>query len=410
MATRLAALNKQFSHVPMAPTDPILGLTQGFKADKNPKKVNLGVGAYRDNNGKPYVFPVVRRAEAAIVADTTLDKEYLPIDGLAEFRKGAQGVLFGWDSPLVGASHVASVQTLSGTGALRVLGEFLAKFRPGALYVSNPTWGNHNQVFASAGVPVRQYRYFDKKTKGLDIRGMIADLDNAQPGSAVLLHTCAHNPTGVDPTEAQWQQIADVCKRRQLYPFFDTAYQGFTSGSLDKDAYGLRLFLAQGFELCIAQSFAKIMGLYGERTGALHFVCADDKEAARVLSQVKIIVRCNYSSPPKHGARIAAAILNTPELRQQWLDELVVVCKRMNDMRAALRAAIEAKGVKGDWSHITTQIGMFSFTGLTVKQSEAMVKKHSIYMTKNGRISVCGVTTKNVDHIAESIKDVVNNH
>ena len=244
MASRLAALNAQFTHVPMAPTDPILGLTQGFKADKNPKKVNLGVGAYRDNDGKPYVFPVVRKAEAAIVADTTLDKEYLPIDGLAEFRKGAQGVLFGFDSPLVGDARVASVQTLSGTGALRVIAEFLAKFRPGALYVSNPTWGNHNQVFASAGVAVRQYRYFDKKTKGLDINVMIADLDAAQPGSCVLLHTCAHNPTGVDPTNAQWQQIADVCKRRQLYPFFDTAYQGFTSGSLDKDAYGLRLFLA----------------------------------------------------------------------------------------------------------------------------------------------------------------------
>ena len=302
------------------------------------------------------------------------------------------------------------MQTLSGTGALRVVAEFLAKYRPAALYVSNPTWGNHNQVFKSAGVDVRQYRYFDKKTKGLDISGMIADLDAAQPGSCVLLHTCAHNPTGVDPTDAQWQQIADVCKRRQLYPFFDTAYQGFTSGSLDKDAYGLRLFLSQGFEMVIAQSFAKIMGLYGERTGCLHFVCADKDAAARTLSQVKIIVRCNYSSPPKHGARIAAAILNQPALRQQWLDELVAVCKRMNDMRAALRGAIEKKGVKGDWSHITTQIGMFSFTGLTVKQSEAMVKQHSIYMTKNGRISVCGITTKNVDYIAESIKDVVNNH
>ena len=407
---RIAALNNQFAHVPMAPADPILSLTTGYKADKNPKKVNLGVGAYRDNDGKPYVFPVVRKAEQAIVADASLDKEYLPIDGLAEFRKGAQGVLFGWDSPLVGDARVSSVQTLSGTGALRVVAEFLAKYRPAALYVSNPTWGNHNQVFKSAGVDVRQYRYFDKKTKGLDISGMIADLDAAQPGSCVLLHTCAHNPTGVDPTDAQWQQIADVCKRRQLYPFFDTAYQGFTSGSLDKDAYGLRLFLSQGFEMVIAQSFAKIMGLYGERTGCLHFVCADKDAAARTLSQVKIIVRCNYSSPPKHGARIAAAILNQPALRQQWLDELVAVCKRMNDMRAALRGAIEKKGVKGDWSHITTQIGMFSFTGLTVKQSEAMVKQHSIYMTKNGRISVCGITTKNVDYIAESIKDVVNNH
>jgi len=225
----------------------------------------------------------------------------------------------------------------------------------------------------------------------------------------VLLHTCAHNPTGVDPTEAQWQQIADACKKNKLYPFFDTAYQGFTSGNLDKDAYGLRLFLSQGFEMVIAQSFAKTMGLYGERTGALHFVCHDKQTAAKVMSQVKICVRTNYSSPPLHGARIAAKILNDPALREQWLGELVVVCKRMNDMRAALRAALEKKGVKGDWSHITTQIGMFSFTGLTVKQSDAMVNKHSIYMTKNGRISVCGITTANVDYIADCMKNVVDN-
>ena len=197
-------MNNQFSHVPMAPADPILGLSAGFKADKNPKKVNLGVGAYRDNDGKTFVFPVVRQAEAAIVADMTLDKEYLPIDGLAEFRKGAQGVLFGWNSPLVGDARVASVQTLSGTGALRVVGEFLAKFKPAAMYVSNPTWGNHDKVFAAAGVNVRKYRYFDKKTKGLDIKGMLADLSAATPGSCVLLHTCAHNPTGVDPTAAEW--------------------------------------------------------------------------------------------------------------------------------------------------------------------------------------------------------------
>lgn len=410
MVSRLALLSKQFSHVPMAPADPILSLTTGFKADKNPKKVNLGVGAYRDNNGKPYVFPVVRKAEAAIVADNTLDKEYLPIQGLDDFNKGARGVLFGFDSPLVDDPRVVSLQTLSGTGALRVIAETLVKFKPGALYVSNPTWGNHNQVFKSTGLEVRQYRYFDKNTKGLDIRGMLEDLENAQPGSCVLLHTCAHNPTGVDPTKEQWRQIADVCERQRLYPFFDTAYQGFTSGSLDDDAWGLRLFLSRGFEMVIAQSFAKIMGLYGERTGALHFVTSDRATAGRLMSQVKIIIRCNYSSPPKHGARIASAILNNPQLRQQWLDELVVVCKRMNDMRTALRGSIERKGVKGDWSHITTQIGMFSFTGLTPAQSDAMVKKHSIYMTKNGRISVCGVTTKNVDYIADCIKDVTENH
>lgn len=239
---------------------------------------------------------------------------------------------------------------------------------------------------------------------------MLEDLGNATPGSVVLLHTCAHNPTGVDPTNEEWNKIAEVCKRNNLYPFFDTAYQGFTSGSLDTDAYGLRLFASMGFEMIIAQSFAKTMGLYGERTGAMHVICANEKSAATVMSQIKIIIRCNYSSPPKHGARIAAAILNNTANRTQWLGELVAVCKRMNDMRAALRSAIEKKGVKGDWSHITTQIGMFSFTGLTPKQSDAMVNKHSIYMTKNGRISICGITTKNVDYIADCIKDVTENY
>jgi len=350
---RLGVLNNQFAHVKQAPADPILSLTIGFKGDKDPRKVNLGVGAYRDNNGKPYVFPIVRKVEAEIVANKALDKEYLPIDGDQEFLKGARGVIFGWNSPDVTSGRVASSQTLSGTGALRVIAEMLVKFRPGALYVSKPTWGNHNQVFKSAGVDVREYRYFNPKNKGLDIEGMIADLEDAQTGSCVLLHTCAHNPTGVDPTKEQWHRIADVCKRKQLYPFFDTAYQGFTSGSLDEDAYGLRYFVSQGFEMVIAQSFAKTMGLYGERTGALHFVCADKPTAARVLSQMKIIIRCNYSSPPKHGARIAAAILNVPANRQQWLDELVAVCSRMNEMRSTLRAAIEKRGVKGDWSHIT---------------------------------------------------------
>ena len=403
---RIAALNNQFKHVPLAPADPILSLTQGYKADKNPNKVNLGVGAYRDNDGKPYVFPVVRKSEALLLQNNNPDKEYLPIDGFAPFKKGARGVIFGWDSPLVNDERVATLQSLSGTGALRVIAEFLKTFRPAPLYVSNPTWGNHNQVFSKAGLDVRQYRYFDKKTKGLDINGMIADLEAAPAGAAVLLHTCAHNPTGVDPTEAQWQQIADVCKRRQLYPFFDTAYQGFTSGSLDKDAYGLRLFLAQGFEMVIAQSFAKIMGLYGERTGAIHIVCDNKETAAKVMSQVKILIRCNYSSPPKHGAEIAARILNDPAMRQQWLYELIVVCKRMNDMRAALRSAIERLGVKGDWSHITTQIGMFSFTGLSPAQSKAMVEKHHVYMLENGRISMAGVTSKNVEYLASSMHEV----
>lgn len=253
------------------------------------------------------------------------------------------------------------------------------------------------------------YRYFDAKTKGLDINGMLEDLSKAQAGSVVLLHTCAHNPTGVDPTKEQWAMIAKVCKENKLFPFFDTAYQGFTSGDLNKDGYGLRFFLDQGFQMVIAQSFAKIMGLYGERTGGLHFVCNNKEDAGRVLSQIKIIVRSNYSSPPKHGARIAAMILNDTELRAQWFTELVAVTNRITEMRLALKAELDKQAVKGNWDHIVNQIGMFSFTGLTLKQSDAMVKKHHIYMTKNGRISVCGLTTKNVAYVAACIKDVVDN-
>jgi len=224
MVERLAVLNNQFKHVTMAPADPILSLTTGYKNDKNPNKVNLGVGAYRDNDGKPYVFPVVRKVEAEIVADHSLDKEYLPIEGLADFNKAAKGVMFGFDSPAVSDPRIISLQTLSGTGALRIIADFLNKFKPAALYVSNPTWGNHNQVFAAAGLDVRQYRYFKPSTRGLDLEGMLADLDAAPAGSAVLLHACAHNPTGVDPTPEQWHMIAEVCKKRQLYPFFDSAY------------------------------------------------------------------------------------------------------------------------------------------------------------------------------------------
>jgi len=220
--------------------------------------------------------------------------------------------------------------------------------------MSKPTWGNHKAVFTAAGVETRDYRYFKPATKGLDIDGMLEDLAMIPEGSSVLLHTCAHNPTGVDPTQDQWKAIFEVCKKNKLYPFFDTAYHGFTSGSLDADAFGLRYFVDNGMEMIISQSFAKVMGLYGERTGALHVVCADKKTAGAVMSQIKILIRTNYSSPPKHGGRIAALILNKPELRAEWLNELTVVCKRMNDMRAALRKETEALGTKGDWSHITT--------------------------------------------------------
>jgi aspartate/tyrosine/aromatic aminotransferase len=394
----------------MAPADPILSLTTNFKNDKDPRKVNLGVGAYRDNNGKPYVFPIVKKVENEVVADTLLDKEYAPIDGLPEFNHGSRGVLFGWDHPDVTSGRVASAQSLSGTGALKILADYLYKFRIAPIYVSKPTWANHQQIFKAAGLEVRDYTYYDPKTKGLDINGLLKDLENAQPGSIILLHTCAHNPTGVDPTPEQWHQIAKVMKENDLFPFFDTAYQGFASGDLEKDGYGLRYFIKEGFNMVIAQSFAKTMGLYGERTGALHVVCSDKATQEKVLSQIKIIIRSNYSSPPVHGARLASKILNVPEYRNQWLQELKAVTDRMNHMRAALKEQLVKNGTKGNWDHVTNQIGMFSFLGLTPKQCEQMISKHHIYMTGNGRISIAGLTSKNVEYVANAIKDVVDNY
>lgn len=402
-------LPNEFAHVPVNPPDPILSLSTGYKKDTNAKKVNLGIGAYRDDNGKPFVFPVVRKVEKAIV-ESKLDKEYCPIEGTAEFGLAARKVCFGDDSPLVTNGRVASCQSISGSGALNILGTFFKQFRPSAIYQSAPTWGNHAQMFGAAGLTVRSYRYYDNKTKGFNFRGMIEDLENAPAGSIILLHTCAHNPTGVDPSKEQWHAIADVIRARGHFPFFDTAYQGFASGDLQKDGYGLRYFAEQGFQMCVAQSFAKIMGLYGERTGCIHFVAKDQKTAQLILGQLKRIVRSAYSSPPIHGARIAAKIINTPEYYNEWMSDLAAVTVRMNEMRRLLRAELEKIGTKGSWDHVTNQIGMFSFTGLTTKQSTTMVEKHHVYMTKNGRISIAGLTKANIPHVAASIKDVVDNY
>jgi aspartate/tyrosine/aromatic aminotransferase len=263
-----------FSAVPQAVPDPILAMAAGYRADQHPDKVNLAIGAYRCELGKPYVFPVVRQAERELVAGE-LDKEYQPIDGNQDFLTGARGVLLGWDHEDVSSGRVVSAQTLSGTGAVRVICEFLKKSRDHPIYVSRPTWANHVPVMKAAGLETREYRYFDPETRGLDIEGMIADLAAAETGSTVLLHTCAHNPTGVDPTMDEWKRIADVCEARGLFPFFDTAYQGFVSGDLDIDGAALRYFISRGFEMVSAQSFSKIMGLYGERCGAAHFILND---------------------------------------------------------------------------------------------------------------------------------------
>ena len=294
-----------------------------------------------------------------------LDKEYNPIDGDQDFLKGARQVAFGWEHPDVTSGRIASVQSLSGTGALRQLAEFLKTFRNAPIYISEPTWANHNQLFKASGLDVRTYRYYSDKTRGLDIDGMIEDLGKAQPGSIILLHACAHNPTGVDPSQEEWKKIADAMKKNQLFPYFDAAYQGFASGSLEIDGFGMRHFLNEGFQMVVAQSFAKIMGLYGERTGALHVVCKDKATAAKVVSQLKILVRVSYSNAPLHGGRIAKKILGSKQNIEQWLKELKGVTDRMNGMRAALKAALIKNGTPGNWDHVTNQIGMFSYLGLT---------------------------------------------
>ncbi|KAF2689741.1 mitochondrial aspartate aminotransferas-like protein [Lentithecium fluviatile CBS 122367] len=396
-----------WSQVPQGPPDAILGITEAFKADSNPEKINLGVGAYRDDKGKPFVLPSVRQAEKKIV-DSALDKEYAGITGVPTFTKAALQLAYGPDSAPVKEDRVVITQSISGTGALRIGGAFLERFYPGAktIYIPNPSWANHVAVFKDSGLKVEKYRYYNKDTIGLDFEGLVADIKAMPKGSIVLLHACAHNPTGVDPTQEQWKEIANAVKEGGHFPFFDMAYQGFASGNTDKDAFALRHFIKEGLRPVLAQSFAKNMGLYGERVGAFSVVCESADEKKRVDSQVKILVRPLYSNPPVHGARIASEILNDPALNKQWLGEVKDMADRIITMRALLKENLEKLGSKHDWSHITSQIGMFAYTGLKPEQMDALAKEHSVYATKDGRISVAGITTGNVKRLAESIYKV----
>ncbi|PVI07140.1 mitochondrial aspartate aminotransferas-like protein [Periconia macrospinosa] len=396
-----------WSQVPQGPPDAILGITEAYKADSNPEKINLGVGAYRDDKGKPFVLPSVKQAEKKIV-ESNLDKEYAGITGVPAFTKAALQLAYGPDSAPVKEDRVVITQTISGTGALRIGGAFLERFYPNAktIYIPNPSWANHNAVFKDSGLKVEKYRYYNKDTIGLDFEGMVADIKAMPKGSIVLLHACAHNPTGVDPTEQQWKDIANAVKEGDHFPFFDMAYQGFASGNTDKDAFALRHFIKEGLRPVLAQSFAKNMGLYGERVGAFSVVCESAEEKKRVDSQVKILVRPLYSNPPIHGARIASEILNDSSLNKQWLGEVKDMADRIITMRALLKENLEKLGSKHDWSHITSQIGMFAYTGLKPEQMEALAKEHSVYATKDGRISVAGITTGNVKRLAEAIYKV----
>jgi aspartate aminotransferase len=394
-----------FANVQEAPPDPILGLNAAFQADPTPNKLNLGVGAYRTEEGKPLVLSCVRKAETKIL-NANHNKEYLPIDGLADFNRASAKLIFGD----LTSQRIVTVQALSGTGALRIGTAFIKSFMPEAtMYISDPTWVNHFSICREAGVPYKTYRYFNNQTRQLDFDGMCEDIKNAPSRSVILLHACAHNPTGADPTLEQWEILADIIQEKGHFTFFDCAYQGFASGDLDKDATPIRIFVNRGMEVFCAQSYAKNFGLYGERIGALHVACANEKIASTVLSQLKIIIRAMYSSPPIHGALIVATVLSDPQLYEEWKAELLLMSDRIKLMRRLLYDALLNLGTPGDWTNIINQIGMFSFTGLSADQCDTLTKKYHIYLTKNGRISMPGLSTKTVPYLANAIHDVVTN-
>jgi len=397
-----------FSSVTAVPADPILGLVAAFKTDTAPRKVNLAQGAYRTEEGQPFVLPAVREAEERVVA-AGYDKEYLGVEGNIEFLKAAAAFAFGSDSDVLDG-RIAAVQSLSGTGALRLAADTL-KLIGGVdkIYLSSPSWGNHQKIFGAAGLEVGSYRYLDYGSGGtaIDFDGMAEDIAGLPDGSAVLLHACAHNPTGVDPTAEQWRVLAPIFKEKGLFPLFDSAYQGYASGDPVKDAYSIRLFQDEGMPngMMVCQSFAKSMGLYGERVGAFNVVTDSEATAEALMTRIKAqVVRPNYSSPPLHGARLAALVLNDNELNGKWMVDLKMMSKRIIAMRSQLVAELQRLKTpcpgKGDWSHVTDQIGMFAFTGLTEPEVAFLREEFSIYLTADGRASLAGLSGKDVAYVA----------
>ncbi|KAK9348350.1 pyridoxal phosphate-dependent transferase [Lipomyces starkeyi] len=408
-----SALSSSVFNVTVAPPDALFGVLAAYKADPSSQKVDVSVGAYRDNSGKPWVLPVVKKVDSILKDDPTLDHEYLPITGLPEFTTQSARLVLGATADAIKNNLVASVQTISGTGANHLGALFLSRHPPTTsagpttVYISSPTWPNHKQIFANVGIAVREYPYFDPKTLGLDINGFLGALESAEPGSIILLHACAHNPTGVDPTQDQWKQIADVMIRKDLFPFFDCAYQGFASGDLDRDAWAVRYFLSKGVELLVCQSFAKNFGLYGERAGALHVISATKEISTAVKSQLAVLQRSEISNPPAYGARIVAKVLNDPALFEEWTNDLKRMSGRIQEMRKALYDKLVELGTPGTWNHIIDQIGMFSFTGLTPAQVGKITKEYHVYLTSNGRISMAGLNTNNIDYFAKAVDNVV---
>ena len=394
-----------FAAVEMAPRDPILGLNESFNADSRSTKVNLGVGVYFDDNGKIPLLGAVRIAEE-VRLKAAPPRGYQPIEGAPAYNQAVQNLLFGTDSPLLANGQVITAQALGGTGALKVGADYLKRLNPNAkVYISDPSWENHRALFESAGFVVENYPYYDAATRGVNFAGMKACLNGLDAGSVIILHACCHNPTGADLSDAQWNEVVELCRERNLVPFLDMAYQGFADG-IDADAVAVRAFSASGLQFFVSSSFSKSFSLYGERVGALSVVTAGKEESARVMSQIKRVIRTNYSNPPIHGGALVAAVLATPELRQMWETELSGMRDRIRAMRTGLVEAIKAQGVTQDFSFVVQQRGMFSYTGLTAAQVERMKEEFGIYAVSTGRICLAALNTKNVDYVAKAIAAV----
>jgi aromatic-amino-acid transaminase len=395
-----------FSSVELAPRDPILGLNEAFNADGRANKVNLGVGVYCDDEGRIPLLQAVREAERQRV-EAAKPRGYLPIEGLAAYDAAVQALLFGEGSAVLTSGRVVTAQALGGTGALKIGADFLKRFNGDArVLISDPSWENHRALFEGAGFAVGTYRYYDPATHDVDFGGMLADLRAAAPGTIVVLHACCHNPTGVDLTADQWKQVVEVVRDRRLLPFLDIAYQGFGDG-LTADGAAVRLFADAGVTFFVASSFSKSFSLYGERVGALSIVAADKDEATRVLSQLKRVIRTNYSNPPTHGGTIVATVLTTPALRALWEKELGEMRERIKAMRTRLVDGLKARGVTQDLSFVTRQRGMFSYSGLSAAQVDRLQKEYGIYAVSSGRICVAALNSKNIDYVCDAIAAVL---
>jgi aromatic-amino-acid transaminase len=399
-----------FATVEMAPRDPILGLNEQFNADPNPSKVNLGVGVYYDENGKLPLLKCVAAAEKALI-EQGKPKGYLPIDGIAAYDKAVQDLVFGSQGDagksLVASGRVATVQAIGGTGGLKVGADFLKRLNPTAkVMISDPSWENHRALFTNAGFTVEAYPYYDAAARGVNVSGMLAALNTAPAGTVVVLHACCHNPTGYDLTPAQWADVVNTVKARGLVAFLDMAYQGFGEG-IAQDGAVVGQFMAAGLDFFVSTSFSKSFSMYGERVGALSVVCESKEEAGRVLSQLKIVIRTNYSNPPTFGAQVVATVLNTPELRLLWEDELAGMRVRIKAMREQLVTKLQAAGVQGDLSFITRQKGMFSYSGLNKPQMERLRGEFGVYGVDSGRICVAALNAKNIDAVASAIAKVI---